>query len=249
MHWRDFFRSSANWKRIFLCTCVACFSQTCGNLLVSNYLPQILADTGLTTTFQSTLINGMVTLWSYLVALSVAVLINRFPRRTFFLFGATGVLVVFVVWTICAQQYSAAGSLAAGRVVIACIFLFQGFYSVAWLNLVVLYPLEICPYSMRAKAWSYVLLVIYASQIFGNYVNPVGIEAIGWKFYIYYCVWAAIILAVVYFCFVETQGPTLEELAMIFDRPGVERKLSIHDEVDEPRSVAEEKGPVVSHAE
>lgn len=45
--------------------------------------------------------------------------------------------------------------------------------------MVVVYSLEIRPYSMRAKAGSYVLLVIYISQIFGNYVNPVGIEAIG----------------------------------------------------------------------
>lgn len=249
--WRAFFGSLPNWKRIFLCTCVACFSQTCGNLLVSNYLPQILVDTGLTTTFQNTLVNGMVTLWSYLVTLAVALLINKFRRRTFFLFGSTGVLVVFVVWTICAQQYSETNSLAAGRVVIACIFLFQGFYSIAWLNLVVLYPMEICPYSMRAKAWSYVLLVIYLSQIFGNYVNPVGIEAVGWKFYIYYCVWAAVILVVVYFCFVETRGPSLEELAMIFDGPGEERKLSVTEEADAfaDGGAEKEKGPVVLHTE
>ena len=248
--WGAFFRSVPNWKRIFLCTCVGCFSQTCGNLLVSNYLPQILTSTGLTTTFQSTLVNGMVTLWSYLVTLAVAALINKFKRRTFFLFGSTGVAVVFVVWTICAQQYSVNGSLPAGRVVIACIFLFQGFYSISWLNLVVLYPLEICPYSMRAKAWSYVLLVIYVSQIFGNYVNPVGIEAIGWRFYIYYCVWAAVILVIVYFCFVETQGPSLEELALIFDGPAADRKLSIHDDIDNFEDESKEtKVSTVSHKE
>lgn len=96
-----------------------------------------------------------------------------------------------------------------------------------------LYPLKICPHSMRAKAWSYVLLVVDASQIFGNYVNPVGIEATGWKFYIYCCAWATIVLLTVYFCFVETQRPTLEELALIFDRPSVGRKLSVNGEAYE----------------
>ena len=67
--------------------------------------------------------------------------------------------------------------------------------------------------------WALVLLVIYASQIFGDYVNPVGTASLGWKFYIYYCVWVTIIFFIVYFTFVETRGPTLEELALIFDDP------------------------------
>ncbi|EMC96871.1 hypothetical protein BAUCODRAFT_34267 [Baudoinia panamericana UAMH 10762] len=227
--WREVFRSRTNWKRIGLCICVAVFSQTTGNLLVSNYLSSILIDTGLNSSFDSTLINGMVTLWSYIVTLAVAALIDRFPRRTFFLFGSGGTMVVFIVWTICAQQYSERNSVTAGRVVIACIFLFQTFYSIAWLNMVALYPLEICPYTLRAKMWALVLLVIYAAQIFGNYVNPVGIAAVGWKFYIYYCVWVTIIFFIVYFCFVETQGPTLEELALIFDDAAAgDRKASVN---------------------
>jgi len=217
--WTAFFTRKANWRRIFLCTCVATFSQTTGNLLVSNYLTKILKDTGLDSTFDSTLINGMVTLWAYLCSLAVAAFVDRFPRRGFFLTGSIGSLVVFIAWTIAAQQYVDAGSIAAGRFIVACIFLFQAFYTIGWLNFVVTYPLEIVTYQMRAKAWSYVLLVIQASQIFGNYVNPIALESIGWHWYIYYCVWIACIVAIVYFFFVETRGPTLEEIAIIFDGP------------------------------
>lgn len=215
--WRDLFSSVPNWKRIGICICVATFSQSSGNLLVSNYLPQILKDTGLTSVFQSTLVNGMSTLWSYIVSIGVTVLINKFKRRTFFLVGSGGVCIIFIAWTIASQQYVEAGSITGGRIVIACIFLFQTFYSIAWMNLLVIYPLEICPYSIRSKAWSLVLLVVYVAQIFGNYVNPVGLDSIGWKFYIYYCVWVVIVFLVVYFFFPETQGPTLEELAALFD--------------------------------
>lgn len=62
MTWRLFFSSEANWYRIGLCTATAVFSQSTGNLLVSNYLNPILQQTGLTSAFDSTLINGMVTL-------------------------------------------------------------------------------------------------------------------------------------------------------------------------------------------
>lgn len=65
-----------------------------------------------------------------------------------------------IAWAIAAQQYVERGSAAAGRLIVACIFLFQAFYTFVWLNLVVTYPLEIVTYQMRSKACSYVLLVI-----------------------------------------------------------------------------------------
>lgn len=155
MTWKDFFSSKANMKRIALCFATAVFSQSSGNLLVSNYLTQILKDTGINSDKDITLINGMVTLWQYLVALTVTVLINRFKRRTFFLTGSGGVLVVFISWTIAAQRYLEHESLAAGRVVLACIFLFQAFYTCAWTNLIVTYPLEIVTYQVSFTSSSF----------------------------------------------------------------------------------------------
>ncbi|TKX27040.1 lactose permease-like protein 1 [Elsinoe australis] len=237
--WRHFFTAPGNWKRVVLCTAVATFSQTSGNLLVSNYLPPILRDTGITNVTDTTLINGGVTLWSYLVGLAVALCIDRFPRRAFFLTGSGGVVVVFVAWTVAAQQYVDTDSLAAGRFVVAAVFLFQTFYTIAWLNLVVTYPLEILPYNLRAKGWSYVLLVIFVSGIYGNYINPVGIENLGWRFYIYYCVWVAVVFAFVYFFFVETRGPTLEELALLFEKD--KRLKGVGKVVDEEEGGGEKR--------
>lgn len=217
MTWKEFFSSIPNLKRLSLCFATALFSQSSGNLLVSNYLTQILKDTGIKAESEITLVNGMVTLWQYIVAITMTLLVNRFKRRTFFLVGSGGVLVTFIAWTIAAQQYLEKESLVAGRVVLACIFVFQGFYTFGWTNLVVTYPLEIVTYQMRAKTWAFVLLTIQVASIFGGYVNPIGLENIGWKFYIYYCVWVAIIFLVVYFFFVETAGPTLEELAYLFE--------------------------------
>ena len=238
MTWKAFFASKPNLKRIALCFATAVFSQSSGNLLVSNYLTQILKDTGIENDKDITLINCMVTLWQYIVALSVTVFIDRFKRRTFFLTGSGGVLVTFIAWTIAAQQYLEHDSLAAGRVVLACIFLFQGFYTCAWTNLIVTYPLELVTYQMRAKTWAFVLLTIQVASIFGGYVNPVGLENIGWKFYVYYCVWVAFVFVIVYFFFVETSGPTLEELAYLFEgKDGMARNIQ---EVKEAKAEQEE---------
>lgn len=239
--WKEFFSSTANLKRIGLCFATALFSQSSGNLLVSNYLTQILKDTGVKADKDITLVNGMVTLWQYIVALTVTAIIDKFKRRTFFVVGSGGVVVTFIVWTIAAQQYLEKNSLAAGRLVLACIFFFQAFYTFAWTNLVVTYPLEVVTYQMRAKTWAFVLLTIQVSSIFGGYVNPIGLENIGWKFYIYYCVWVTIIFIIVYFFFVETAGPTLEELTYLFEgKEAKEHMMQVGKNLDDPHSHVED---------
>jgi MFS family permease len=187
----------------------------------------------LKTEYDITLVNGMVTLWQYIVAITVTIIIDRFKRRSFFLVGSGGVVVTFIVWTIAAQQYLVHDSLPAGSLVLACIFFFQAFYTLAWTNLVVTYPLEVVTYQMRAKTRAFVLLTIQVSSIFGGYVNPIGLAAIGWRFYIYYCVWVTIIFLVVYFFFVETAGPTLEELTYLFE--GQEEKMQMTKMIKEAK--------------
>lgn len=52
-----------------------------------------------------------------------------------------------------------------------------------------------------------------------RYINPIGLEQLNptWKFYTIYCCWIAFELLVVYFAYIETKGPTLEEIAKLFD--------------------------------
>lgn len=52
---------------------------------------------------------------------------------------------------------------------------------------------------------------------FNQYVNPIALNAIGWKYYIVYCVWIAFELAVVWKFFIETKNTPLEEIAKYFD--------------------------------
>lgn len=43
-------------------------------------------------------------------------------------------------------------------------------------------------------------LCVQIALVFNQYINPIGLENLGWKYYIFYCVWIAIELVVVYFC-------------------------------------------------
>ena len=48
-------------------------------------------------------------------------------------------------------------------------------------------------------------------------VNPIGLQHLAWKFYFVYIAILVIECLCIYFLFVETKGPTLEEIARLFD--------------------------------
>lgn len=50
-----------------------------------------------------------------------------------------------------------------------------------------------------------------------QYVNPIGLANIGWKFYIFYVVILVVESIIAYGWFIETKGRALEEIAVLFD--------------------------------
>jgi len=127
-------------------------------------------------------------------------------------------LVAFVIWTACSALYVKSPSSPLGTAVLAMIFLFYGAAGLAWPGLTVSYTVEILPYNIRAKGLTLCFCFTALSGVFNQYVNPIGLEA-GWKYYILYVAVLVIECLVIYFFYVETKGPTLEEIAILFDGP------------------------------
>jgi hypothetical protein len=46
------------------------------------------------------------------------------------------------------------------------------------------YTVEILPYQLRAKGFVVFNFAISLSLIFNQYVNPVALDTIGWKYYV-----------------------------------------------------------------
>ena len=55
-------------------------------------------------------------------------------------------------------------------------------------------------------------------------MNPIGLERIGWRYYIVFCCLLVAFLAITYFVFPETRGYSLEEIEVVFDGPGDEHE-------------------------
>jgi hypothetical protein len=83
-----------------------------------------------------------------------------------------------------------------------------------------LYAAEIAPLNARAPSaamgsvsnWTFCFLVVMTI--------PVSFSNLGWKTYIYYAVFNAVFVPIIYFFLVETKGRSLEELDVIFATPG-----------------------------
>ncbi|EJU00892.1 hexose transporter [Dacryopinax primogenitus] len=215
--WLTLFSTPGNRRRMRIIIAIAFFSQWSGNGLVSYYLNLVFSAIGITSQTDQTLINGILQIFNLIVALIASFLCDRAGRRVLFLTSNVGMLLFYVMQTICFAQNSITGSQAAGHGVIAFIFLFYLAYDIAYTPLIVSYTVEILPYALRAKGFTIFNFTISLALIFNQYANPIAMDAIGWKYYVVYdCVLAFEIVFMFFYC-VETKNRTLEETAALFD--------------------------------
>lgn len=149
--WGELIATKGNRHRLLLIMTAGLFSQWSGNGLVSYYFKKIMDTIGITDADTQFKINGGLSIWNWFVAICFAFSVDRFGRRPLFLASTAGMLIAFIIWTACSAQYAIHGSKAAGRAVVAMIFIYNTTYNFAWSGLLVAYSVEILPYYIRAK--------------------------------------------------------------------------------------------------
>ncbi|EJC97789.1 hexose transporter [Fomitiporia mediterranea MF3/22] len=211
------FRKRGNLKRLRIIVAIAVFSQWSGNGLVSFYLNKVFDAIGITDPTVQLLINGILQIWNLAVALCASFLVDRVGRRKLFISSCAGMLVFFTLQTVCSALFAERGNPGSAHAVIAFIFLFYAAYDIAFTPLIVSYTVEILPYEIRAKGLTIFNLSVSVSLIFNQYVNPIALGKLAWKYYIVYCCWLAFELIFCYIYIVETKNLTLEETSALFD--------------------------------
>lgn len=73
------------------------------------------------------------------------------------------------------------------------------------------------PYGLRAKAAVIGGFSTMVCVFFNQFVNPIALDAMEWKYYIIYCCFLGFELWFVYFWVVETRYVPMEEIAKYFD--------------------------------
>ncbi|KAF8902994.1 hexose transporter [Mucidula mucida] len=223
--WKALIKTVGNRKRMNIIVAIAFFSQWSGNGIASYYLNKILKAIDITDSTTQLLINGILQIWNLAWALLASFLVDRAGRRLLFLLSGVGMFIFFGAQTVCFGVFSEKGTPGAAHGLIAFIFLFYAAYDIAFSPLIVSYTVEILPYPLRAKGLTVFNFTVSLALIFNQYVNPVALDALGWKYYIVYVVWLFCECVFLFFFVVETKNLSLEETAALFDGPDAAREL------------------------
>lgn len=216
-HWMDFLRTRGNRRRLMLVVALAVFGQWSGNGIVAYYLKKILDGIGITDPQDQLGINSGSKTMSLCVNLFVAFFIDRFGRRPILLISTWGMFIMFLIWTILSALYNpAAPNPALGRGVVALIYCFNFFYNFKS-GLPLTYTIEILPYGLRAKGTAISVVATSATVFFNQFTNPIALDSIAWRYYIFYVCFLAFEIVFLYFMVVETRYVPMEEIARYFD--------------------------------
>ncbi|KAF5027833.1 hypothetical protein F66182_60 [Fusarium sp. NRRL 66182] len=220
--WMDLVSTPGNRHRTFISVSLGIFAQWNGVGVVSYYLAKVLETVGITSVTDQTLISGCLQVWNLFVAIGAATLVDRLGRRPLFLISSVGMLISYVLISGLSGSFATTGKAATGLAVVPFLYIYYGFYTFAFRTtstpLVVSYPAEIWSYQLRARGIAVTQLATYAAIFFNTFVNPIALDAIGWKYYIVFAVILVVVTLTIFFFYPETKGHSLEEMAEIFDK-------------------------------
>ncbi|KAI0592988.1 general substrate transporter [Biscogniauxia sp. FL1348] len=147
--------------------------------------------------------------------------VERWGRRKMMIYAAFGQFVCYAVITICIrynedQSLGEVANTQWAKASIAFFFLYYVFFGIGWQGVPWLYPTEINSLSMRTKGAALGTATNWIVNFLVVEITPVGIQSIGWKFYIIWTVFNFSFVPIVYFLYPETAGRTLEDIDRFF---------------------------------
>jgi len=146
------------------------------------------------------------------------VYMNRMHRRWVTLLTWPIMTIALAALMACTAVYEKSGgtNLGASYATIAMVWVFQGVSSVSG-PIFYSYPAEVLNYSTRAKGMAIWSVVNQCCGIFSSFVNSIGLNNVGYKYYGFYIALLPMQWFLMYFFMVETKGYTLEEIAIQFE--------------------------------
>jgi sugar porter (SP) family MFS transporter len=211
-----------------LIVAIAFFSQYAGSWLASGFSVITNAQFGWSTPQSQLGVSIVTSIIGFIVSQFGAAYTDKLGRRTMLLYGTIGYTVCWLIILITLNSFNNDPTQTAlGIFGWVMLQVFSIIYSFTWTPLNALYPVEILPYSARAKGMAMCQLFINAAGVIQGWVLVYGVNAWAWKFDAFYLVFNAFAAVVIYFTFVETKGYTLEKIDEIFEDPNpVKKSLS-----------------------
>lgn len=137
--WVELFQTPGMRHRSLVAAALGMFVQFSGNNLISQYLVPILRKIGIKDPHTQVRMNVGTEAWGFLVALIMASITPRFPRRKMYLLCASCLTAVYAAWTIAQARNRITGSKESGYVVLVFIYLYKPAYCIGYNALTYVY--------------------------------------------------------------------------------------------------------------
>ncbi|KAG8879360.1 hypothetical protein FRB97_001745 [Tulasnella sp. 331] len=246
--WNLLFRKKGSILRLFIVGWVGIWQANTGQLVLLTYAPTVLESLGLSSTTISLVASGGFTTWE-LVCVLFAVFygLKKMGRVTAMTFGGIAVGIVFFMLAAIEGSYPvdplASSPSKASYAMVFLIYVFVPFFCIFLGPVFRLYGSEVCTGSLREVGQSVLMVMTWAACVGGVKTTPIGLIAIGWKFWF--------VPAVCNFCFgvgawflmPETKGRTIEQMDIVFGAIDEATRITHIQQV-----LREEKAAVVQSA-
>ncbi|CAI7673434.1 unnamed protein product [Penicillium manginii] len=213
--WRDLLRrnksdNTKTLRRLLLGAGTQAMQQFQGINIMSYYLPFVLMKSVGLSESMARLLTACNATSYFVFSCAAAAIVERVGRRGLMMFSGSGQLISFLVITI--LLYLAERDTVYATASVAFFFLFHIAFGMGMLGVPWLYPTEINSLPMRTKGAAVSTATNWITNFAIVEITPIGIQSIGWKFWIVWTVLNAVFLPVIYFLYPETANRTLEDM-------------------------------------
>ncbi|KZT57064.1 general substrate transporter [Calocera cornea HHB12733] len=230
------------WRKYKGRVLIACSSQAFAQLnginVISYYAPLVFEEAGWIGR-QAILMTGINAIIYILATVPTWYLVDRWGRRAILMSGGTvmGLALAMTGWFMYIDQA------ITPNAVVVCVVVFNAFFGYSWGPIPWLYPPEIMPLPLRAKAVSLSTATNWAFNWIVGEMTPVLQEWIEWRLYPMHAFFCAASVITVYFLYPETKGVPLEEMDAVFG----EGKHYSHELAQAESDPNSETSSLVSH--
>ncbi len=147
--------------------------------------------------------------------------VERFGRRPVLLYGAIACSFFMILFTI-GLAVNTTHSLVMA---VVSIFLFEFVFGASWCFMPWVYAPEISPLHVRHIGTSLAVGTEWLVTFILVKWGPLGISTVGWKFYLIFCICTPLAAVFTFFFVRETKGLSLEEIDLLFAKPGHKAEL------------------------
>ncbi|GAA5988946.1 hypothetical protein JCM5350_007491 [Sporobolomyces pararoseus] len=209
-----------HFRRMLLGSSSQVFQQIGGCNAVIYFLPVIFEEyLGLTRTLSLILGGVAVTIYAMSACASYFT-IETLGRRKMFLLGSFGQMISMIITFACLVP----GTTEAAKGAVFGLFFFLFWFGSTWLELPWLYPAEINPLRTRTAANSVSTMSNWLLNFAVVQFTPPFLAATSWGCFLFFAVWNAIFIPIIWFFYVETAGRTLEEIDLVFAKGYAEKR-------------------------